>query len=84
MICVNASANILASKICKSIGKKASLTMFCPDSIYELKEEHIISKSKNCAFINSKLKGKVFGIIKGENIVINNEWNFKLQNPKGR
>ena len=55
------------------IGKKASLTMFCPDSIYELKEEHIISKSKNCAFINSKLKGKVFGIIKGENIVINNE-----------
>ena len=55
------------------VGKKASLTMFCPDTTYELKEEHIISKSKNCAFINSKLKGKVFGIINGENIVLNNE-----------
>ena len=63
--------NIENSKL--EIGKKASLTMFCPDSIYELKEEHIISKSKNCAFINSKLKGKVFGIIKGENIVLNSE-----------
>ena len=55
------------------IGEKANLTMFCPDTIYDLKEENIISKSKNCAFINSSLKGKVFGIVNGESIVLNNE-----------
>ena len=55
------------------IGEKANLTMFCPDTTYDLKEENIISKSKNCAFINSSLKGKVFGIINGENIALNSE-----------
>ena len=63
--------NIKTSKL--EIGEKASLTMFCPDTIYEFKEEHILSKSKNCAFINSELKGKVFGIINGEKIVLNSE-----------
>ena len=55
------------------IGEKANLTMFCPDTIYDFKEENISSKSKNCAFTNSSLKGKVFGIINGESIVLNNE-----------
>ena len=55
------------------IGKKASITMFCPNTTYEFKEKHILSKSKNCAFIKSSLKGKVFGIINGENTVLNSE-----------
>ena len=40
---------------------------------YEFNEKHILSKSKNCAFIKSSLKGKVFGIINGENTVLNSE-----------
>ncbi|MBK77623.1 MAG: dihydroorotase [Flavobacteriaceae bacterium] len=63
--------NIKNSKL--EIGEKACLTMFCPDTIYEFNEKDIISKSKNCAFINSSLKGKVFGIINGEKLVTNSE-----------
>ncbi len=55
------------------IGEKANITMFCPDTIYEFNEKHILSKSKNCAFIKASLKGKVFGIINGENTVLNSE-----------
>ena len=63
--------NIEETKL--EIGEKANLTMFCPDSLYEFNEKHILSKSKNCAFIKSSLKGKVFGIINEENIVLNSD-----------
>jgi len=56
-----------------NVGEKACLTMFCPDSNYEFDENHIISKSKNCAFIKTSLKGKVFGVIKGDNIILNSD-----------
>ena len=63
--------NIKQSMI--EIGEKANITMFCPDTIYEFNDKHILSKSKNCAFIKSSLKGRVFGIINGENTVLNSE-----------
>ena len=63
--------NIEETKL--EIEQKANLTMFCPDSLYEFNEKHILSKSKNCAFIKSSLKGKVFGIINEENIVLNSD-----------
>ena len=63
--------NIKQSMI--EIGEKANITMFCPDTIYEFNDKHILSKSKNCAFIKSSLKGRVFGIINGENSVLNSE-----------
>lgn len=63
--------NIKQSMI--EVGEKANITMFCPDTIYEFNDKHILSKSKNCAFIKSSLKGRVFGIINGENSVLNSE-----------
>lgn len=44
-------------------GALASLTIFDPESNFTFSKENIFSKSSNNAFINKKLKGKVFGII---------------------
>ena len=45
------------------IGQKANITLFNPTGNDIFKEEHIISTSKNCAFINSTIQGKVYGVI---------------------
>ena len=45
------------------IGQKANITLFNPTGNDTFKEEHIISTSKNCAFINSTIQGKVYGVI---------------------
>jgi dihydroorotase len=50
------------------IGQKACLTLFETESLWIFNEEHIQSKSKNCAFISQQMKGKVLGIIN------NNQW----------
>ena len=44
-------------------GAKANLTLFNPDLIWELKEEDIVSKSKNSPYIGKKLIGKALAII---------------------
>ncbi len=46
-------------------GKKANLTMFSPDGNYTFSQENIFSTSANSIFLNTELKGKVFGIISG-------------------
>ncbi len=54
-----------------AIGNKADLSLFNPDEQYEFNESHILSKSKNSAFLNKNLKGKAYGIIANNKIHLN-------------
>jgi dihydroorotase len=44
-------------------GAQADLTFFKPDINYTFQENHLGSKSKNCPYIHSSLKGQVIGQI---------------------
>ncbi|MEO8961907.1 MAG: dihydroorotase, partial [Ginsengibacter sp.] len=52
-------------------GERANLTLFLPDEEYVFEEENIYSKSKNNAFVDKKLKGKVIGIINKDRLHLN-------------
>ena len=52
-------------------GRKANLTFFVPDEEYVFEEKDIFSKSRNNAFINKKLKGKVIGIFNKDRLHLN-------------
>jgi dihydroorotase len=52
-------------------GEKANLTLFVPNVEYVFEEKDILSKSKNNAFVNQKLKGKVIGIINKDQLFLN-------------
>lgn len=54
-----------------SEGEKANLTLFIPDEEYVFEEKNILSKSRNNAFIDKKLKGKVIGIINKDKLHLN-------------
>lgn len=54
-----------------AIGNKADLSLFNPDENYVFSKEHITSRSKNSMFENQTLKGKVYGIIANNKVVIN-------------
>jgi dihydroorotase len=56
------------------IGSHADLTLFNPDKSYKFSEEHILSTSKNCAFISTKMKGIVYGSINNNNSTLNKLW----------
>ncbi len=51
-------------------GEKANLTLFHPDEEYVFEKKNIFSKSKNNAFIDKKLKGKVIGIINKDRLFL--------------
>ena len=51
-------------------GEKANLTFFIPEEEYVFEEKEILSKSKNNAFINKKLKGKVIGIFNKDKLYL--------------
>ena len=51
-------------------GSFANLTLFDPDSKSKFTKENIISTSKNSMFLNTELKGKVYGIISNNIAVI--------------
>jgi len=51
-------------------GNKANLSLFSPEGDYVFTSQHIHSSSKNSVFLNSSLKGKVYGIISGNMAVI--------------
>ena len=53
-----------------NIESKAKLTLFDPDQDYTFSKSHIFSKSKNSSFIETKLKGKVFGIVSNSKVLI--------------
>lgn len=48
------------------------LTLFTPDDSYVFRQEHILSSSKNTAFLGETLKGKVLGIIANNQLILNN------------
>ncbi len=56
------------------VGSKAELTLFDPDFTYTFKEDHILSTSKNCAFIGQEMTGKVFGVLNNNNLCENKLW----------
>lgn len=53
------------------IDKKANLTLFNPDSEYVFNTTDIISKSKNSAFLGKTLKGRTYGIISNNKLILN-------------
>ncbi len=52
-------------------GKKANITLFNPEGKSLFTKENILSKSKNSAFLGLELKGKTYGIINQEKLVLN-------------
>lgn len=48
------------------IGKPADLTLFSPKGNYILETSDLYSSSKNCLFLGSTLKGKVYGCIRSD------------------
>ena len=52
-------------------GAKADLTLFNPNGTRTFTEKDILSKSKNSAFLGSKLKGVVYGIIAKNKLELN-------------
>ena len=56
------------------IGSKANLTIFNPESNYVFSKKHILSSSKNCAFIGLNMKGVVYGSINNSKATLNRLW----------
>lgn len=51
-------------------GAKASLTLFNPEESWTFTEEDILSTSKNAALLGQDLKGKAYGIINNNQVVL--------------
>jgi len=51
-------------------GNKANITLFNPETKRTFTEIDILSKSKNSIFLNMELKGKAYGIINNNSIVL--------------
>ena len=58
-------------KIDIAIGNNANFTFFTTDDEWVFEKQHIFSKSKNSAFLNCKMKGKVVGIFCQEKLISN-------------
>ncbi|MBT0608930.1 dihydroorotase [Aequorivita echinoideorum] len=52
-------------------GSKAELTLFNPDTEWVFSEADIYSTSKNSAFLDQKLKGKPYGILANNKLILN-------------
>ncbi len=53
-----------------SVGEIADLSLFDPDARYQFGKSDITSRSKNSAFLGMELKGKTYGIIANNKIVL--------------
>ncbi|WP_422104594.1 dihydroorotase [Winogradskyella sp.] len=53
-----------------SVGALADLSLFNPDATYQFDKSNITSRSKNSAFLGLELKGKVYGVIANNKIVL--------------
>ena len=51
-------------------GEIANFTLFNPEENWTFSKEHILSKSKNSAFLGVKMKGKVYGIFNQGKLVL--------------
>jgi dihydroorotase len=54
-----------------SVGNKADVTLFNPNIEYSFTKENIYSASKNSIFEQHKLKGKVYGILSNNQLILN-------------
>lgn len=54
-----------------SVGEKANLSLFNPNETYTFTRDDIQSKSHNAIFLNSSLKGNVYGIVNNNKLVLN-------------
>lgn len=52
------------------VGFKADLTLFDPSKEWTFTKKDILSKSKNSAFLNHKMKGFVYGIYNNDKLII--------------
>ncbi len=52
-------------------GAEANLTLYDPDITWTLEKKDIHSKSKNSAFLDKKLKGKVLGVVNNGMSILN-------------
>jgi dihydroorotase len=52
-------------------GNTADITLFNPEENYTFSTTNILSTSKNSVFIDKKLKGKVYGIIANNQLILN-------------
>ena len=55
------------------IGALADITLFDPDQEFKFSADHIYSKSKNSCFLGHELKGKVYGIIANNQVVLKDD-----------
>ncbi|WP_299362383.1 dihydroorotase family protein [Winogradskyella sp.] len=53
-----------------NIGEIADLSLFNPDTKYQFSKSNITSRSKNSAFLGMELKGKAYGVIANNKIVL--------------
>ena len=53
------------------VGNQANLTLFSTSEDWIFTKESILSKSKNSAFLNCKMKGKVLGILNKSKLILN-------------
>ncbi len=53
------------------VGNRANLTLFSINEDWIFNKENILSKSKNSAFLNCKMKGKVVGVINKSKLILN-------------
>ncbi|GFZ84697.1 dihydroorotase [Aquaticitalea lipolytica] len=54
-----------------SVGNKADVTLFNPNIEHSFTKENIYSASKNSIFEQHKLKGKVYGILSNNQLILN-------------
>lgn len=52
-------------------GAKANVTLFTTEGEWTFEEKNILSKSKNSAFLGTKMKGKVYGTINNNQLILN-------------
>ena len=50
---------------------KVEITLFNPENKYTFTKEHILSTSKNSAFLSKELKGKAYGIYANNQLILN-------------
>ena len=51
---------------------KADISLFTTEENWTFGKENILSKSKNSAFLEQKMKGKTIGIYNNGQLIINN------------
>jgi len=66
------SGKVLFDTISEPIGEnaKANITLFNPEGKWEFSKKDILSKSKNSAFLGTKMVGKVYGIYNNAQLVL--------------